>query len=697
MVPAASILPGSDKRMKSLRMVRFLSILLLTVLTTASAVLLGKLSFDPSFDTGAERRNSIVLVIPTENPFSLESLTKNLKLHEALEKIEVFSNLNNLFTVTDIRLADGLLQEELLIDAVSLDSDTLQESLSSSPLLRLLLLTRDGSSWIHYVEQTDYLRLQNSFDDLKRAYPDLILGGVPYWETLTQQIIDRDLKLLLLAGAVVLAAVSGLLLVNLRQSLIVWVAALVAMLMSAASFALQDIAMRSEYVTVPVLVLGLATSYSLHIRAGIIDDSWVSAIRSHGKIVLLTAGTTVLGLLSLSLSDSGNLRIIGMQASLGVAFSVLTAFLAAPLFQKSRSEHVQNHPESRAEESSVRERKTPGRRVILLILGITTISIIGIPKLQIGSDYNSIFRPGSEARESVLFIQEQAPGYQEIQLTLSHPEEYFWVYIEQYQLLGSFEGEFAEAFPGSQSYSYRNLVDETLARLDGSSTPVPARSTEEIAEALELGSRQIGRNGEIIDRNYRSTQMYLRIPIENQDYRSSQRIVAMIHDFWGSQQDVEINLQGTQIKQYQEQSRFLPDQLRSGLLFGGIVGFLILSFTRRPVQIIKVLLPPLLAILLVCAVYGLLGWRMFIFETIIFAVVAGVGVDDAILMAFLQQHRQSRITVLLTTIILCSTVAVLLFSSFFIIMRIGLMIILGLATSTTLVLALNRTQTHAEP
>ncbi|GAB6088939.1 hypothetical protein JCM12856_05320 [Spirochaeta dissipatitropha] len=678
-------------------MVRFLSILLLTVLTTASAVLLGKLSFDPSFDTGAERRNSIVLVIPTENPFSLESLTKNLKLHEALEKIEVFSNLNNLFTVTDIRLADGLLQEELLIDAVSLDSDTLQESLSSSPLLRLLLLTRDGSSWIHYVEQTDYLRLQNSFDDLKRAYPDLILGGVPYWETLTQQIIDRDLKLLLLAGAVVLAAVSGLLLVNLRQSLIVWVAALVAMLMSAASFALQDIAMRSEYVTVPVLVLGLATSYSLHIRAGIIDDSWVSAIRSHGKIVLLTAGTTVLGLLSLSLSDSGNLRIIGMQASLGVAFSVLTAFLAAPLFQKSRSEHVQNHPESRAEESSVRERKTPGRRVILLILGITTISIIGIPKLQIGSDYNSIFRPGSEARESVLFIQEQAPGYQEIQLTLSHPEEYFWVYIEQYQLLGSFEGEFAEAFPGSQSYSYRNLVDETLARLDGSSTPVPARSTEEIAEALELGSRQIGRNGEIIDRNYRSTQMYLRIPIENQDYRSSQRIVAMIHDFWGSQQDVEINLQGTQIKQYQEQSRFLPDQLRSGLLFGGIVGFLILSFTRRPVQIIKVLLPPLLAILLVCAVYGLLGWRMFIFETIIFAVVAGVGVDDAILMAFLQQHRQSRITVLLTTIILCSTVAVLLFSSFFIIMRIGLMIILGLATSTTLVLALNRTQTHAEP
>ncbi|WP_460050784.1 MMPL family transporter [Spirochaeta dissipatitropha] len=683
--------------MKSLRMVRFLSILLLTVLTTASAVLLGKLSFDPSFDTGAERRNSIVLVIPTENPFSLESLTKNLKLHEALEKIEVFSNLNNLFTVTDIRLADGLLQEELLIDAVSLDSDTLQESLSSSPLLRLLLLTRDGSSWIHYVEQTDYLRLQNSFDDLKRAYPDLILGGVPYWETLTQQIIDRDLKLLLLAGAVVLAAVSGLLLVNLRQSLIVWVAALVAMLMSAASFALQDIAMRSEYVTVPVLVLGLATSYSLHIRAGIIDDSWVSAIRSHGKIVLLTAGTTVLGLLSLSLSDSGNLRIIGMQASLGVAFSVLTAFLAAPLFQKSRSEHVQNHPESRAEESSVRERKTPGRRVILLILGITTISIIGIPKLQIGSDYNSIFRPGSEARESVLFIQEQAPGYQEIQLTLSHPEEYFWVYIEQYQLLGSFEGEFAEAFPGSQSYSYRNLVDETLARLDGSSTPVPARSTEEIAEALELGSRQIGRNGEIIDRNYRSTQMYLRIPIENQDYRSSQRIVAMIHDFWGSQQDVEINLQGTQIKQYQEQSRFLPDQLRSGLLFGGIVGFLILSFTRRPVQIIKVLLPPLLAILLVCAVYGLLGWRMFIFETIIFAVVAGVGVDDAILMAFLQQHRQSRITVLLTTIILCSTVAVLLFSSFFIIMRIGLMIILGLATSTTLVLALNRTQTHAEP
>lgn len=683
--------------MNSLRSARYFSILLLTVLTAVSAVLLGHLSFDPSFDSGAERRDSIVLILPSENPFSQESLTKNLLLHEEIQRMQVFSDLNNLFTVTDIRLTDGLLQEEQLIDPHTLDAHTLQESLNSSPLLRLLLLTRDGSSWIHYVERTEHQLLQSSFDELKRTFPDLIIGGVPYWETVTQRIIDRDLKLLLLAGALVLAAVSGMLLANLQQSLIVWVAAFVAMLMSAASFTLLDIAMRSEYIAVPVLVLGLATSYSLHIRAGIIGNSWLSSIRSHGKIVLLTAGTTVLGLLSLSLSSSNNLRIIGQQASLGVVFSVLTAFLAAPLLQKSRSEQAEDNSGYSVADNTASTGSFSSSRTILLILAISIIAGIGIPRLQIGSDYNSIFRPGSEASESVRFIQKQAPGYQEIQLTLSHPEEYFWVYIEQYKMLKSFESLFAQTFTGSQSYSYRNLVDETLARLEGSSTPVPAMSTEEIAEALELGSRQIGRNGEVIDRNYRSIQVYLRIPIEKQDYRSSQRIVAMVHDFWETQENVDISLQGTQIQQYEEQSRFLPEQARSALLFGGIVGFLILAFTRRPAQIVKVLLPPLLAILLVCGVYGLLGWRMFVFETIIFAVVAGVGVDDAILMAFLNQHRQSRKTVLLTTIILCSTVAVLLFSSFFVIMRIGMMIILGLATSTTLVLALNGTQQHAKP
>ena len=632
----------------------------------------------------------VVISLPSRAPFSQSALTRAAELSRFLEHQPAFGSVHSVFTLQDMQLVDDTLVQRPIIDSSHPDPEVASVALQRSPLLRLLLLSADESSWLYYVYPPDSpssgsaaADILDSITTLRAQFPEAVIGGVPYWEAATATAIPRDAQVLAGVGLVLLAVGFLLLLRSWRQSLLLWLCACIGMLGTALIFRLLNTPITIFALPLPILILGLSTSYTLHIRAGLIDGDWVHAVRTHGRIVAFTALTTAAGLSGMLFSGSPELRTIGTVGIAGVVLAAAVACLAAPLLQAA----VHRSPILRRATKTTPAPHHPHICLVSIVV-FCLFLVFGWSRVELGSRWSDVFWPPSHIGMDAAIIIDQAPGFQEATINLTHQQEYYWVEMAAYQKVIAWQKQIAAAFPGVQTYGYTDLVREVLARWDNASGPVAPQSEMEIGEALELARGALLSEFKLISDDYRHISLRLRIPEEHRSFRSILAIADHAESWW-AHPDFKITTTGPLVEQAGYHADFLPEQLRAAALFILVVAAIIGITFRSITRILWVLLPPAAGIGTVIALYGLLGWQLFTFEAIIFAIVAGVGVDDAILVSFFPHHSPTRRTVIITTAILCITFSAILFSSFFIVFRIGLMIMLGLSLSTTTVLAIS--------
>lgn len=672
---------------------------------------------DPYFDelleiqSHFERSSSIVLALePREGDVLLSDrmLEKINNLSARLQQIDGIAGVISPAAISDIS-TDGDTLDFRPVPLSQADTVIRETPLFKKMLLSenenavtMLVIPESGHGDVEVSQEVISLVGAGDFGEVHvLGYP-----VVSYYVDIGTQS-DFFILTTLAAGVMLLAFI--LIAKELRTGFLLWVASVLPALWTAALFPLFDIQMRISGIMVPVLTLGLATTYSIHLfRHARTDyhEGRDGVLRGAAPIISAAALTTMLGFATLLISPELELKHLGLFIICGIAFSVASSLFFLPALLFPGKSGVITVPVGK--QFVIRAGR--GRSNIPAVAIIAAAVALGAGAYRIHSDYRieNTFRANHPLAENARYFNATYGGIEEVELIIDTNKEYGLVSPEVYNSIRRIAADLESLEPVNHVLSIVDFVDWANGRFAGSRNPVAPESDVEIGEALELlAGGEAGLSLEsLVNPDYSETRILIKYGYAGEQpkyYMSTQRKItgevkrSMTEylpeaDFWiGGQPIVEERVLGT-----------LTQSVGISVAIFFPVIFFLLYFVLKSFK--KAILPLLPAAAGVIVYFGAMGWCNFPFNVVTNVAIAtamGVSVDDAIyyllyyerrrrkhgaIPALLAARENTGTAIVQTTAIINACLLVLLFSTYRSVTQAGVMIIMGFIVATLVTL-----------
>ncbi len=243
---------------------------------------------------------------------------------------------------------------------------------------------------------------------------DVKLGGYPYIGTFVDGQLKNSFRLFLIPSVLMATLVALICLRNLVLTLIVFVTATGAGLVSIAIVPACGMKFGGLMSIIPALVFVLATSGSIHlIRYSLNVIGNVRQLIAIGwKPCTISAATTAAGMLSLTRSDFPAIRNFGFICAAGVAVALAFQLVMIPWLLNRLGTHGLRKLAARGKESSfwpalmdrIQKRKY---LISTLSVSIMILSAIGLTKLIANVEVEKLFSPESEIFVSLVDLEKK--------------------------------------------------------------------------------------------------------------------------------------------------------------------------------------------------------------------------------------------------------------------------------------------------
>ena len=314
------------------------------------------LAFDALQDTYTASRSALIAVSPREGTvFTRDVLAAIEELTEAAWRTPYAVRVNSLTNYFHTEATeDDLTIAPLVEDAMSFgdaDLDRVRDIALNEPELVGQLIAGDGRTaglaisfalpepeepaW---AEIADHLRAL--LEEARAAHPELrhyLTGNVILNQTFTDAAED-DAQKIPLAFFVILA-VAGLILRSLYATLAIAVVLVFVLLSTLGVAGWMGVLLTPISVSVPVIIVTIGVAHAIHIAVVALaavrrgqqrDAALAASLRDNLYPVFLTSATTVMGFLSLNLSDSPPFHVLGNLVALGVLFGFVYSVTLLP-------------------------------------------------------------------------------------------------------------------------------------------------------------------------------------------------------------------------------------------------------------------------------------------------------------------------------------------------------------------------------
>jgi predicted RND superfamily exporter protein len=396
--------------------------------------------------------NVLYAVAPKDgNVFTRETLAAIEDLTEASWQMPYSSRVDSI-TNFQHTYADGdeLIVEDLVRDAGSLSDEELErvrQIALNEPMLVNLIISPSGHVTgvninillpgkhreTEIPEVADFAR--SMADEFRQKYPDIdfyLTGGIMLDNAYAEASRDDSITL----GPIMFFILFLIMALTLR-SFTGTIATMFVILFSVATglglAGWLGIELTTASSGSPVIILTLAIADSVHILASMLQqmhsgktrkEAIVEAMRINFQPVFLTSVTTVIGFLSMNLSDAPPFRDLGNIVAMGIvaAFFYSIFFLPAvmtllPVRERSKPELGRFSLESLAE-LVVRRRKQIFVGMIVFIVVLTS----GVVKIDFNDNWVKYFSKRYEIRTASDFVENNLRGFHIIEYSLESGE-----------------------------------------------------------------------------------------------------------------------------------------------------------------------------------------------------------------------------------------------------------------------------------
>lgn len=420
----------------------------------------------------------VVITVTADDPFKTEKLQA---LEDAIGKIEALEGSSksiNPFNMLSFQKDGKRLEVQTMSPCngapeTYADALVLKKRLLSDPFAGNFVVSEDGKTLSVLVpitqaaRESSYIEAMNAIiEDLEEHYETHFTGGAVLSDAV-KQYLQRDLTILLVLAVLVIIVIYYLSFRAFRSAFLTLLVVGVGTLWSIGFMSLCGFTISIVSITTPPLVLTLGSSYSIHILNQYYRDSinhpkdrkkelgkgrlWIADSVSHvSRTVLMAAATTVVGFMSLLVTNLEPSRQFGLATSFGIITCALLSFLLLPAML-SYMRHPRPHQQKRVAEGFItRLMKKAGHFVIKnrIYISIFFVLIIGIffiiqGKLKYETSIINYFPKREKAVRDMNFIYEEMKGYDQFTITLTAPggEQNYFLKSEVLAMISDFERE----------------------------------------------------------------------------------------------------------------------------------------------------------------------------------------------------------------------------------------------------------------
>ncbi|MFQ6615816.1 MAG: RND family transporter [Fidelibacterota bacterium] len=380
-----------------------------------------------------------------ESVFNDSLLASLWDVSRALEVLPEVDEVTSLSTMNRMDSFEGFLEITPLQPSRVLTAEevrAIETYLDKVPNLKKRVLGRHGdfvnvmirprTEVDNNLVREDMLRIA---DDVLGGY-EVHFGGTPYLFGTIPSLILEDVVILMVIGVVILLTVLA---ANLRYGLavkLVW-SVIVISLLSMMGFLgwMATLTGSEEFhfsmvnTSMPIILLTIASADGVHILTKFfrefrtrkdVREATRMTMESLLLPVFLTSLTTVIAFLSMIFAPIEQFTGYGVTISFGIAWAWLLSSLFLPAMIARHKWDLASRAVAKAglleRVVAVYGRNFIRFRKVILTLGLTTVSVaaVGILLVKVEVNFTEFFRPGSEIRKSIDFMNNEMTGVMDL-------------------------------------------------------------------------------------------------------------------------------------------------------------------------------------------------------------------------------------------------------------------------------------------
>ncbi len=380
----------------------------------------------------------VMLTVEADDILDQAVLQRIKYISDELAKLVEVDQVNSPFTMQDIRgEADQLIIEDAIqtIPTNQQQKKALRKQLKESELVMGNVLADNfkAASLVavlaENVRDADVLNKINKIivesEKINNSSGSYRLAGLPVLRVKNAEIMQRDMRILMPVGILIMLIFLYLCFRQIRGVLLPFLVVIMSIIVALGLLPLLGWKFQLLTILLPVSLLAITNDYGIHlianyqekVRAGKYTDNKMlaqSTISSLGKPILATGITTIAGLLSLLAHIIVPARQLGLLAGAGIAFALLASLFLIPALLTLLPSKVNKIKAGIGLEKilNIIARlvvKNP-QKVILISLIIVAVVATGILKLKIDTNPINFYSSQSELVKATELVNNKFGG-----------------------------------------------------------------------------------------------------------------------------------------------------------------------------------------------------------------------------------------------------------------------------------------------
>ncbi|MDP8256385.1 MAG: MMPL family transporter [Candidatus Alcyoniella australis] len=605
----------------------------------------------------------VLVVLQAEQALSAQGLEALAGVEQQLEQAGIVYSTVSLASLQDI-LGQG---DRLVIrDFIQQPPQTpqqvrlLEQRIADDPLIYGGLVAKDFSGLavvgMIKTDDSDEVLLQK-LETIVEQYDGpgrLFFSGLPPIRAYMTRLMRQDLRTFLPLGFVLMIA---LLFFSFRTWRGVLLPLLVVAMSIASSMGLMSylgIPLTVVGMLLPVMMIAIANDYGIHLVARYTEDvpeasgtdrkarAEVAARGLEHVIwpIMLAAGTTILGFLSLISHMMPPAKELGMLSAFGIFIAIVYSCLFIPawltLLPIPKRLIGRGHPSNRPLAALTSFCVRHPLPVVAVFVGMFLAFSIGILHIKVDANPLSYFEEQSQVVENSNAINAEYGGAITMSVLL-HGD-----LLDPHNI--AMLSEFTRIVRTWPEVGAAESIADYLERIHVAINPeiesgLP-QTREQVYEELDLYSFQGGDSGRLIDFDFKNAQVLARLTIRRAEefrevVRLSNRLIGLLYG-----PDPPMSVTGYVVMLVDLTHMVVNGQVRS-LLLSLLMIMLCAALFMRSLRAGLLALGPLaLAVVMVLGIMGFLGIELNMVTAMLTSIVVGVGVDYTV--HYLWRYREER-------------------------------------------------------
>lgn len=604
-------------------------------------------------------KDVVMIGLRTNDIFNVQTLQKIASVSEELKQVEgvIEDQITSLATLTNIKgrewgLAVGPFMES--VPETEEEIALLRSDVQANALIYGKLVSRDFSSTVitaNIERGYDQATVYNQVEAIAKKYAgpeQMYTNGEPVMEQEIDLGIQKDVSTLLPFALLLVLIGFFISFRSVRGVLLPFSVVILSIIWTMGIMGHIGLEITVVSSALPMVMVAVASSYGIHIvhryyeeiRRQSIAKAVHETVIAMTPPVLMTGITSAVGSATLAVFKIVSIREFGIIAGIGI-LSALLLTLTVP--QSLLMLLNKPSPKVKKKENHLGERlltfiaklslKKPGLIAVFTCV-VIVISIVGINKMQIGTDFTEMFPDGHRIKQSFSMFNEFLGGARYLNIMITGKEAdsitdpTLLKQIEEYQ-------NYAEGLAGvGYSSSFADII-KRINRVMNSDDP----AYEKIPDSRELISQYLllysisgdpGDFEDIVDYDYQRAKIKVMIQTSEQD--DHKRLYSALRQYAQSHFDagVEIEFGGSVMSWLAQVSYIAKGEIQNIITAILIVFLFCLVVFRALLGGLFNIVPLAIATMITFGLMGFLGIRLEMGTAIVTAIAVGVGVDFAI-------------------------------------------------------------------